>query len=122
MPGRGRSNTQLNLAGSCRSATDRATGSAILQILQNRQRQFGGAFMRLFIATILLGLFASVGAAAAADWMGWSVGISGGGGTGTSTQTDSEIPCGAFGTCCPKIVPEVSRAQGVLRPSSPMCR
>ena len=52
---------------------------------------------RLFIATILLGVIASfgvlasVGSAAAADWMGWSFGISGGGGTGNSSQTDFGI-------------------------------
>jgi outer membrane immunogenic protein len=68
---------------------------------------------RLFIATILLGVIASlgvivsVGSAAAADWMGWSFGISGGGGTGNSSQTDSGLPCAAFGTCCPKQVAEV---------------
>jgi len=63
--------------------------------------------MRLFIGVILLGLLAGVGSAGAADWMGWSVGISGGGGTGTSTQTDSGIPCQAFGACCPAQAPGV---------------
>lgn len=63
---------------------------------------------RLFIVTILLGLLASVGSAAAIDWMGWSVGITGGGGTGHSTQSDSGLPCQAFGTCCPAPIPGVT--------------
>jgi outer membrane immunogenic protein len=56
----------------------------------------------LLLASIPIGILAAgAGPATAADWTGWSVGISGGGGVSTSTQTDSGIPCTFFGTCVP---------------------
>ena len=65
---------------------------------------------------ILLALF--VGSARAADWTGWSIGLTGGGGSGHSSQTDSGIPCSFFGTCCPKVVPEL-KAELCLGPPPP---
>src|ERR1700681_9372 len=80
-------------------------------------------FHAVIYRAILFGLLASVGSAAAADWMGWSFGISGGGGTGTSTHSDSGLPCGAFGTCCPAVVPETVSPQippkGCFKPPPP---
>ncbi len=54
---------------------------------------------RFLIATILFGSLGWLSPASAADWTGWSIGVSGGGGTGNSTQTDGGIPCTAFGNC-----------------------
>jgi outer membrane immunogenic protein len=63
----------------------------------------GDLVRHLIIGMLLVALLPSGAAPViAADWTGWSIGVSGGGGKSTSTQTDSGIPCSFLADCMVK--------------------
>ena len=60
--------------------------SAALCILRKKLKDI--SMRPIWLAMLPLGILAGIGPSGAADWTGWSIGLSGGGGTGSSAQTD----------------------------------
>jgi outer membrane immunogenic protein len=77
---------------------------------------------RLRLAIVGIGILAAgAGPASAADWTGWTVGISAGGGVSRSAQTDSGISCAFFGTGkCSVPQPGCPTTGPCPRPGSPL--